>query len=86
MTRATELLKTKGQADEARRLCGQGIAFGKDRVREHPRDVEIRMHLAGLEDRLGWIEDTQGRLPEALALFHSSVDTLSTTPLDFQGE
>jgi len=44
-TRATELLKTKGQADEARRLCEQGIAFGKDRVREHPRDVEIRMHL-----------------------------------------
>jgi tetratricopeptide (TPR) repeat protein len=53
---ATDMMHTKGRADEVRRVCEQEIAFGKGRLREHPRDVEIRLWLASLEGTLGEVE------------------------------
>jgi serine/threonine-protein kinase len=71
---AAYLLRINGRADEARRLCEQDIAFGKAQVREHPRDVEIRMHLARLEANLSLIEKSTGRPVEALRIMHSAAD------------
>ena len=73
-----ELLRDSRRVDEIRRLCEQSIAFGKARVAEHPRDVEIRMCLAYLEGNLGDLEKNDGQPREALELFRSSVDRLES--------
>src|SRR5262249_52266778 len=72
---ATIMLRAKGRTDEARRLCEPAIPFGKARVREHPRDVEMRMHLAFLEYCFGIIEKTRGRPLEALKILRGAADT-----------
>jgi hypothetical protein len=58
---AGQLLRKRGRRDEARRLCEQYIGFGQDKVREHPRDVELRMDLAFLEGFLGELDQFEGR-------------------------
>src|SRR5207249_2533619 len=73
---ASELLHNKGRNDEARRMCEQSIAFGKARVLEHPRDVEMRMYLAGLEGQLSWSERVQGRWLAALKIRRSAAESL----------
>src|SRR5262249_38378717 len=70
------LVQAKGHADRARRVCEQGIAFGKARVREHPRDIEMRLHLAHLEFDLGYLEKTKGHPGDALKIVRSAADTL----------
>jgi serine/threonine-protein kinase len=74
---AAYLLRNKGQIDDARRLCEGDIAFGKAQVRDHPRDVELRMYLAGLEYTLGQIKRSDRRPLEALKIFRSQAETLS---------
>jgi serine/threonine-protein kinase len=68
----TELLQAVGQLDEAGHLAERIIAFGRNRVHEHPRDVEMRLHLAPLEFRLGAIEKEQGRSLEALKIIRNA--------------
>jgi serine/threonine-protein kinase len=79
---ATDMMHTKGRDDEVRRVCEQEIAFGKARLREHPRDVEMRFSLAALEVMLGEIEKEKGRRIEALTLLRSSADTLGALARD----
>ena len=77
MSRQTaNLLQLRGQPDEARRVCEQGIALGKARIGLHPRDIEIRMHLANLEFTLSFIEKASGRPLEALSLNRNVAETL----------
>jgi tetratricopeptide (TPR) repeat protein len=73
---AGEFLMIKGQLEQARHLCEQGIAFGKVQVRDHRHDIEMRLHLARLEGTLGWVEKSQGRQLEALKIYRSAADTL----------
>jgi serine/threonine-protein kinase len=73
---ATDMLNAKGRLVEVRRICEQEIAFGKARLREHPRDVEMRLWLATLENVLGEIERVEGRPLEALTLHRGSADAL----------
>src|SRR5262249_47593494 len=49
--------------------------FGKARVREHPRDIEMRLHLAYLEFDLGNREKIKGHPSEALKIIRSAADT-----------
>jgi serine/threonine-protein kinase len=72
---ATEALQVKS-LEKARRLCEEGIAFGTARVREHPRDVEMRLYLITLEGDLGEIEKAQGRPAGALKFKHSAAEAL----------
>src|SRR5262249_34960443 len=72
---ATEAIQVKS-LDKARYLCEQGIAFGKARVREHPRDVEMRLYLATLEGNLGEFEKARGRPIEALKIKRGAADAL----------
>jgi eukaryotic-like serine/threonine-protein kinase len=71
-----DLLMGKGRHAEGRRVCEQDIAFGKARLREHPRDVEIQINLANLEGALGEIEKSLGHPIEALSYKTSSTETL----------
>ncbi len=73
---ACEMLRTKGRIDEARRLFGQGIAFGRVWVGEHPRDLEMRLNLAGLEGDLGIVEKYSGSSLEALKILQRVTDGL----------
>jgi tetratricopeptide (TPR) repeat protein len=70
------LLRIEGHSDEAQRLCEQGITFGKARVRDHPRDVELRIALANLEHYSTGFEKNRGRLVEALKIMRSAADSL----------
>ena len=72
---ASELLRIKGHSDQARRLCERAIAFGEARVRAHPRDVEMRIHLADLV-HYSHIEKNRGRHAEALTILRSAADSL----------
>src|SRR5262249_23543837 len=72
---AAYLLRIKGRADQGRHLCEQDIAFGKAQVREHPRDVEMRIHLARLEANLSLIDKHMGRPVEALRIMRSAAET-----------
>jgi serine/threonine-protein kinase len=73
---AVEFLLIKGDLEQARHLCEQGIAFGKVQVRDHRHDIEMRLHLARLESMLGWVEKSEGRQVEALKDYRSGADTL----------
>jgi eukaryotic-like serine/threonine-protein kinase len=72
----TDAVLLNGRVDEARRVCEQGIAFGKARMIEHPRDVELRLSTANLEGELGLIEKIQGRPVEAVKMIRSAADAL----------
>jgi tetratricopeptide (TPR) repeat protein len=68
------VLRLKGLSDDARRVCEEAIAFGKVQVREHRRDVQMRMHLSRLEANLSLIEKHVGRRVEALRIMRSAAD------------
>jgi tetratricopeptide (TPR) repeat protein len=72
---ATEAQEVKS-LDKARRLCEEGIAFGKARVREHPRDVKMRLYLTTLESTLGQIEKARGHPIDALKIKRGAVEAL----------
>jgi serine/threonine-protein kinase len=74
---AVDMSSTARPTDEARSLCERGIAFGKASVRDHPRDIEMRLWLACLEGQLAEIEMYQGRPLGALPFQKSSTDTLA---------
>jgi tetratricopeptide (TPR) repeat protein len=71
-----------GQLGEALRLCEQEIAFGKDQVREHPRDVELRTLLARLQADLSQLEKYRGNLLKALTMVRDSAATLEALARD----
>jgi serine/threonine-protein kinase len=73
---AASLLRFAGRVNEARRLNEQGITFGKAWVRQHPRDVEMRINLLRLEGNFAMIEKIRGYPVEALRIFHSVADAL----------
>jgi serine/threonine-protein kinase len=75
-SQAAYLLRFTGGVEDARRLCEQDIAFGKAQVREHPRDVEMRMHLARLELNFAVVENLRGRQIEALTIHRRVADAL----------
>ena len=72
----TEQLVFKGRLDEALSLCERGIAFGRARAAVNLRDIELRLYLAGLESKLGEIEKSRGRSPEALRIYRAATETL----------
>jgi serine/threonine-protein kinase len=73
---AAEMLLSKGESDEALRMSQENIAFGKDRVLEHPHDVELRSYLATLEGTLSWIERVRGHPIESLKLRRAAAEAL----------
>jgi serine/threonine-protein kinase len=73
---AAEMLRDAGRVEEACRLCEHGIAFGKSRLADHSRDIEIRMFLARLESEIGSLEKNRGHPREALKIIRGAADRL----------
>jgi tetratricopeptide (TPR) repeat protein len=73
---AAEMLQSRGQAEKSRQLMQEDIAFGEARLREHRRDVELRLFLALLEGQLGQGEKFSGHLVEALKIHRVAADKL----------